>query len=77
MMTKVIPFVTVTKQSILREGKRELLRLYQISAGGTDPVVDTRSWEDFEAGHIDEMPFVDFASLTYQMYLEDKKNEES
>ena len=71
-MSKIIPFVTVTKQSILRKGKRELLQAYQISAGGVDPIVDSRAWEDFEAGFLDEMPFVDFASLTYKMYMEEE-----
>ena len=70
-MSKIIPFVAVTKQSIMREGKRELLRIYQMSAGGTDPIVDGRAWEDFEAGYIDEMPFVDFASICYRMYMEE------
>jgi hypothetical protein len=70
-MSKIIPFIKVTKRSIMRDGKRELLRTYQISAGGIDPVVDSRAWEDFEAGYLDEMPFVDFASICYRMYLEE------
>ena len=70
-MSKVIPFVRVTKQSILREGKRELLRIYQTSAGGSDPVVDSRAWADFEAGFIDEMPWRSFCELTYKMYMEE------
>jgi hypothetical protein len=55
----------------MRKGKRELLRLYQQSAGGSDPIVDSRAWEDFEAGYLDEMPFVDFTSICYRMYLEE------
>lgn len=70
-MSKILPFVTVTKQSILREGKRELLHAYQISAGGVDPIVDSRAWEDFEAGFLDEMPLIDFASICYRVYLEE------
>jgi hypothetical protein len=53
MMGKIIQFVSVTKQSILRDGKHELLRIYQMSAGGSDPVVDSRAWKDFEAGYLD------------------------
>jgi len=68
-MTKIIPFKTVTKASIMREGKRELLKIYQMSAGGSDPIVDGRAWEEFEMGILDEMPFVDFMSLSYQMYM--------
>ena len=70
-MAKILPFVTVTKKSVLREGKRELLRIYQISAGGVDPIVDGRAWEDFEAGFLDEMPWSDFCDFTYNMYLGD------
>ena len=70
-MSKIIPFVTVTKQSIMREGKRELLRIYQQSAVGTDPIVDSRAWEDFEAGYLDEMPWIQFCELTYKLYVEE------
>ena len=70
-MSKILPFVTVTKQSVLREGKRELLRIYQISAGGTDPVVDSRAWEDFEAGFLDEMPWLSYCDIVYTMYMEE------
>ena len=71
-MSKVIPFVTVTKQSILRKGKRELLQAYQISAGGVDPIVDSGAWEDFEAGFIDEMPWQSFCELAFKLYMEDE-----
>jgi len=70
-MPKVLPFVTVTKKSILREGKRELLRIYQQSAGGSDPIVDSKAWEDFESGIIDEMPWRAFVEFTYKMYMEE------
>lgn len=70
-MPKVLPFVTVTKKSILREGKRELLRIYQQSAGGSDPIVDSKAWEDFESGFIDEMPWRAFVEFTYKMYMEE------
>lgn len=72
-MTKILPFVTVTKQSILRRDKRELLHAYQISAGGVDPIVDSRAWEDFEAGYLDEMPWRMFADLIYDMYEEEEE----
>jgi hypothetical protein len=55
----------------MRDGKRELLRTYQISAGGIDPVVDSRVWEDFEAGYLDEVPWVSFADIIYKMYIEE------
>lgn len=71
-MSKIIPFVTVTARGVLRKGKQELLRIYQQSAGGTDPIVDSRAWEDFEAGYLDEMPWVDFVSLSYKMYIEEE-----
>jgi hypothetical protein len=70
-MTKILPFVTVTKQSILREGKRELLRIYQMSAGGIDPVVDSKAWKYFEEGYIDEIPWRTFCELTFKMYMEE------
>jgi len=70
-MSKIIPFVLVTKQSIIREGKRELLRIYQQSAGGSDPVVDSRAWDNFEAGFLDEMPWRDFCELIHRTYEEE------
>ena len=70
-MSKVVPFVKITKQSILREGKRELLRIYQISAGGSDPVADDSAREDFEAGYLDEMPWKNFVECIFNMYLEE------
>ena len=70
-MSKIIPFVLVTKQSIIREGKRELLRIYQQSAGGSDPVVDSRAWDNFEAGFLDEMPWRDFCELIHRIYEEE------
>ena len=70
-MPKVIPFKSITKQSIMREGKRELLRIYQMSAGGSDPVVDSRAWEEFEMGVIDEMPWASFTDLVYIMHMEE------
>jgi hypothetical protein len=68
-MTKVIPFKAVTKASIMREGKRELLRIYQMSAGGSDPVVDGKAWEEFEMGILDEMPWKMFCDISYQMFM--------
>lgn len=72
-MAKILEFV-ITKKSIIRKSKKELLRLYQLSAGGNDPIVDERAWEDFEAGYIDEMPWVDFASICYRMYIKDDED---
>ena len=69
-MSKIIPFVTVTARGVLRKGKQELLR-YQQSAGGTDPIVDSRAWEDFEAGYLDEMPWKNFVECIFNMYLEE------
>jgi hypothetical protein len=42
--------------------------MYQQTAGGTDPVADERCRELFESGDLDEMPWVDFNTLLYQMY---------
>lgn len=66
-MSDPIPFA-LTGRTILRRAKRELLQMYQQTAGGTDPVADERCRELFESGDLDEMPWVDFNTLLYQMY---------
>jgi hypothetical protein len=44
-----------TVQSIPREGRREIERMYRLSAGGEDPLISAESRELFEPGLIDEV----------------------
>jgi hypothetical protein len=60
-MGKVIEF-RMTKKAIYRAAKKEVRRMYQLSAGGADPIIDDASFEAFERGEIDEVRWMDWAS---------------
>jgi hypothetical protein len=49
-----------TKKSIVREGLREIEKLYYLSHGGDDPITCDEERALFEAGEIDEVSWVDF-----------------
>ncbi len=44
-----------TKKSVYRAAMKELERMYQLSMGGTDPIINDDSREMFERGEIDEV----------------------
>ena len=52
----------MTQKAIDRAAKKEVEQMYQLSGGGTDPVIDEASFEAFERGEIEEVRWVDFAS---------------
>lgn len=60
-MGKVIE-LRPTEKSIYRAAVREMRRMYQLSAGGTDPIIDDASQELFERGEIDEVRWQDWAT---------------
>ena len=60
-MGSVLQF-RMTKKAIYRAAKKEVEEMYQLSGGGTDPVIDEASFEAFEQGEIEEVRWVDFAS---------------
>ncbi len=45
----------LTKKAICRAAIKEMKRLYQLSGGGADPIIDEASREMFERGEIDEV----------------------
>jgi len=53
-MGKVVE-LRLTKKAIYRAAERELRRLFQLSGGGADPIIDEASREMFEKGEIDEV----------------------
>jgi len=61
MMGEVIE-LRLTKKAIYRAAVKELNRLYQLSAGGTDPIIDDASRWAFERGEIDEVRWKDWGS---------------
>ena len=56
-MAKVIKF-RPTKQSIYRAALREMEKMYRVSHGGSDPIIDDYSRELFENGYIDEVKWL-------------------
>jgi hypothetical protein len=49
-----------TRKSILRAGRREMERMYRLSAGGQDPLPGSESRELFDLGLIDEVGWQDW-----------------
>ncbi len=49
-----------TRRSILRAAQREIERMYQLSAGGQDPIPGEASRELFDLGLIDEVEWQDW-----------------
>jgi hypothetical protein len=50
----------LTRKAVYRQAVRELTRMYQLSAGGTDPIIDEASRWAFERGEIDEVTWNDW-----------------
>ncbi len=65
-MGKVIEFL-MTKKAIYRAAKKEVKKMYQLSAGGADPIIDDTSLEAFERGEIDEVRWMDWATYCEMM----------
>ena len=47
-----------TRRSIYRAAVKEMERMYRLSGGGADPLVDDESRMMFELGEIEEVPWV-------------------
>jgi len=60
-MGKVIE-LHLTKNAIYRAAQKEINRMYQLSAGGTDPIIDEASRWAFERGERDEVMWKDWRS---------------
>jgi len=58
----VIP-LRQTKKSIYRAAAKEIQRIYRLSPGGTDPIIDDDSREAFERGEIEEVRWRDWATF--------------
>ena len=56
-MAEIVAF-RLTKKSLYRAAVREMQQMYQLSCGGTDPIVDESSREMFERGEIDEVKWL-------------------
>jgi hypothetical protein len=65
-MGKVIE-LRLTKKAIYRAAIKEINRMYQLSAGGTDPIIDEASRWAFERGEIDEVRWKDWESYCIAM----------
>ncbi len=50
----------LTKKAIYRAAQREITKMYQLSAGGIDPIIDDASRWAFERGEIDEVEWRDW-----------------
>jgi len=60
-MGKVIE-LRLTKKAIYRAAEKELKKMYQLSGGGLDPIIDDASRLAFEKGQIDEVRWVDWTT---------------
>jgi hypothetical protein len=49
-----------TKTAIYRAARREMVRMYQMTGGGVDPVPSSESRELFEMGLVDEVGCLDW-----------------
>ncbi len=63
-MAKILKF-RLTKKAIYRAAVKEMEQMYQISGGGSDPIVNEASRELFETGQIDEVEW-----LTWPRYCQ-------
>ncbi|MDD2904388.1 MAG: hypothetical protein PHU44_18320 [Syntrophales bacterium] len=45
----------LTKKSIYRAAQREMVRMYQMTGGGVDPIANRESRELFEMGLVEEV----------------------
>ena len=50
----------LTRKAIYRAAIKEMERIYKLSAGGADPIIDEASREMFERGEIDEVRWRDW-----------------
>ena len=60
----------LTKKAIYRAAAQEINKMYRLSAGGTDPIIDDASRWAFERGEIDEVRWRDWG--TYCVTVLDK-----
>jgi len=60
-MGKVIE-LRLTKKAIYRAAINEMNKMYRLSAGGADPIIDEASREMFERGEIDEVRWNDWTT---------------
>ncbi len=59
MMGEVVQF-RITRKAILREARREVERMYRLTAGGQDPIASSESRELFELGLVEEVAWLDW-----------------
>jgi hypothetical protein len=52
----------LTKKAIYRAAEKEMNRMYRLSGGGADPIIDDASREMFERGEIDEVRWNDWTT---------------
>ncbi len=60
-MGEIIEF-RITKKAIFRAAAKEMRKMYQLSGGGLDPIIDEASRWAFERGEIDEVRWRDWAT---------------
>ncbi len=60
-MGKVID-LHLTKKAIYRAAEKEMKKMYRLTGGGSDPIIDDASREMFERGEIDEVRWKDWTT---------------
>jgi hypothetical protein len=66
-MGKVIE-IRLTKKAIYRAAVKEMNKMYRLSAGGTDPIIDEASRWAFERGEIDEVRWRDWGTFCAMVF---------
>jgi hypothetical protein len=65
-MGKIIE-LRLTKKAVYRAAVKEMNKMYQLSAGGADPIIDEASRWAFERGEIEEVIWKDWGSYCVMM----------
>jgi len=61
-MGKIVTF-HLTRKAVYRAALKGIQKMYQLSGGGTDPIIDDASREIFERGEIDEVEWLNWENF--------------
>jgi hypothetical protein len=57
----------LTKKAIYRAARREVVRMYEVTGGGEDPIASSESRELFEMGLVEEVQWLDWETYCSQV----------
>jgi hypothetical protein len=76
-MAQILRF-RLTRKAIYRAAVREMEKMYRLSRGGSDPIIDDASRELFETGQIEEVRWLTWPSYCQKVFdrVEDQNTDE-